>query len=88
LTKPVALEESAHAQKRPDKDDAARPPGEIVQQLAQLLQIKKAAIESAVGDFADEMTLTTIERQEKALYAELRSALRPASRRPRAKRAG
>ena len=78
----------AHPKKRPDKNEPARAPGEIVQQLAQLLQIKKAAIENAVGDFADEMTLTTIERQEKSLYAELRSALRPVSRRPRAKRAG
>jgi hypothetical protein len=41
--------------------NAPRQPADIVEQLAHLLQIKKTAIESAQGDFADEVNFTTIE---------------------------
>jgi hypothetical protein len=68
--------------------EARRPPQEIVEQLYELLQIKRTAAKTAKGEFSDQLFMTTLERQEVELYAELRASLVPPRRRVRRKKAG
>ena len=61
-----------------------RPVPQIVNQLHDLLQLKQTAVANARGEFADSLMFDTILKQEESLYAELRSALGPAQKRPQA----
>jgi hypothetical protein len=79
------MEKTPHVKPAPD---AKRPPQEIVEQLYELLQIKRSAAATAKGDFSDKLFMTTVEQQEKELYAELRASLAPPRRRGRRKSAG
>jgi hypothetical protein len=71
-----------------ESDLNLRTADEIVEQLADVLRIKRDAIKRSRGEFADSMVFTTLERQERALYAELRSALVPRRRASRRRKAG
>jgi hypothetical protein len=79
------MEKSAHGKTRPQP---GRPPQEIVEQLYELLQIKRSAAAAAKGEFSDKLFMTTLERRERTLYAELRAALAPPLRKARGKKAG
>ena len=79
------MEKTPHAKPTPD---AKRPPQEIIEQLYELLQIKRSAANTAKGEFSDKLFMTTLERQETKLYAELRASLAPPRRRGRQKSAG
>jgi hypothetical protein len=68
--------------------EAKRPPQEIVEQLYELLQIKRSAATTTQGEFSDKLFMTTLDRQERELYAELRASLAPPRRRGKRKTAG
>ena len=68
--------------------ESHRPPQEIVEQLYELLQIKRNAAATAKGDFSDNLFMTTLQRQEAELYAELRASLVLPRRTGRRKNAG
>jgi hypothetical protein len=72
----------------PQKSEGTRAVSEIVEQLHELLQIKRSALANAQGDFADSVLITSILRQEKALHTELRAALGPVRRATKRKKTG
>ena len=67
---------------------ARRPAQEIVEQLYELLQIKRSAAAAAKGEFSDKLFMKTLERQEAELYAELRESLARPRRKATGKSAG
>ena len=56
-------------------NESHRSPQEIVEQLYELLQIKRSAAATAKGDFSDKIFMKTLQGQEAKLYAELRASL-------------
>ena len=68
-----------HVTEKPS--DAKRSQHKIVEQLYELLQIKRMAKATAKGEFSDRLFMTTLQQQEEALNAELLVSLAQPRRR-------